>query len=78
MPRYFLPWNRCFQVISHRSKRWKEIGKQVEVLNSGKYSPVFADGVQQAYVPESVEQVVMPMAAPALHVVARLTRSTSP
>jgi len=66
MPRYFSPHDICFRVTAPRtSKRWGEIGKRVAVLDSGRYSLVFADKTHQAFGPTSVEEVVMPSALPA-------------
>ena len=66
MPRYFSPHDVCFRVTSPpKSKRLGEIGRQVAVLESGRYSIVFADKVRRAFGPTSLESVAMPSAPPA-------------
>jgi len=63
MPQYFSPHDICFWVTAPwTSKRWGEIGKRVAVLDSGRYSLVFADKTRQAFGPTSVEEVAMPSA----------------
>jgi len=66
MPRYFSLHDICFRVTAPRtSKQWGEIGKRVAVLDSRRYSLVFADKTRQAFGLTSVEEVVMPSAPPA-------------
>ena len=66
MPRYFLPHDLCFRVTAPpHSKRWGEIGKRVAVLESGRYSLVFADKVRRAFDPTRLSFVAMPSAPPA-------------
>ena len=72
MPRYFSPHDICFRVTAPRtSKRWGEIGKRVAVLDSGRYSLVFADKTRRAFGPTSVKEVAMPSAPPAPRAMAR-------
>jgi len=78
MPRYFEPRDVCFQVTLPQSKHWTEIGRRVAILDSGKYSLVFADGVRQAFEPQSVVQVMMPTAPLAPRPVAPRIAQTMP
>jgi len=78
MPRYFEPRDVCFQVTLPLSQCWTKIGKHMAILDSGKYSLVFADGVRRAFVPQSVAQVAMPTVPPAPHLVTPWRAQTIP
>ncbi len=66
MPCYFLPHDLCFCVtVPPHSTWWGEIGKRVAVLESGRFSLVFADKVCRAFYPTWLDFVTMPSAPPA-------------